>query len=83
MNPIPQKIRVNAETFFNLLKVLAKIESIVSDDFCHDATFELYQNSLTTEKEKTMAKKLSDIYKYSHAFNSKCPHPDWEEEALK
>mgnify|MGYP001569591042 FL=1 len=83
ITPLSQKILIETKTFFNLLTVLKKIESIVSDDFCHDVEYELFGDRLTTEKEKIMAGKLADIYRYSHAFNSHCRHPDWQEEALK
>ena len=83
--PLPKEVLVNAEVFFNLFKVLEKIESIVSDDFCGNIEYALMKDTLITEKEKIMAKKLEDIYRFAHAFSRTCGHnhPDWKEEALK
>ena len=65
----------------NLLKTLEKIEKIVSDDFCHDLEHDLMKEKPMSEKEKTMIKKLEEVYRLAHGINPKhsCfnSHEDW------
>ena len=49
--------------------ILAKIEDIVSDDFCHDMEMDLLYETCGTKNEKIAYEKLSLIYKIVHANN--------------
>lgn len=69
--------------------ILAKVEAIVSDDFCYELESDQivgYDKSLRrlTEREKIMAKKIGQIYRLVHSSNpnNSCydSHKNWRKE---
>lgn len=63
-------------------EVLAAIEEIVADDFCFDIDMIVaFHPEQLTDRERTMAKKISHVYRLAHGFNRAnscyCVHTDW------
>ena len=82
---LPKEVLEKAEMIGNIFTALQRIEDIVSDDFSHDAEFNLVMGRLT-EKEKVFAEKLGKIYMIVHALNPNhscySVHGDWRKESL-